>query len=44
MNQKISDTVRSVPVVGDAVDIGQKAGYVVHLGKLFGGRKEKKKE
>lgn len=44
VNQKISDTVRSVPVVGDAVDIGQKASYVAHLGKLFGGRKEKKKE
>ena len=42
VNQKATDAVRSVPVVGDAIDIGQKASYVAHLGKLFG--KKKKKE
>ena len=44
VNQKISDTARNIPVIGDAIDIGQKAGYAAHLGKLFGGRKKKKKE
>ena len=40
--QAVDDTLRKTPVVGDAIDIGQKAGYVAHLGKLFGGRKKKK--
>ena len=35
VNQKAHDAVQSVPVFGDAVDLGQKAGYVAHLGKLF---------
>lgn len=35
VHQKASDTLRSVPVVGDAIDIGQKASYASHLGKLF---------
>lgn len=43
INQKITDAARGVPVVGDAIDIGQKAGYAAHLGKLFGGRKKKEK-
>lgn len=40
VNQKVTDAVRSVPVIGDAIDIGQKASYAAHLGKLF--RKKKK--
>ncbi len=40
VNQKATDAVRSVPVIGDAIDVGQKASYVAHLGKLF--RKKKK--
>ena len=39
VHQKISDTVRGVPVLGDAIDVGQKASYALHLGKLF--RKKK---
>ena len=35
VNQKASDTVRGIPVVGDLVDLGQKAGYLKHLGSLF---------
>lgn len=40
VHQKVSDEVRGIPVVGDAIDIGQKASYAAHLGKLF---KKKKK-
>lgn len=40
--QVVDDTLRKTPVVGDVFDISQKAGYVAHLGKLFGGRKKKK--
>ncbi len=32
VNQKATDTLRSVPGVGDAIDIGQKASYLGHLG------------
>ena len=39
VHQKVSDEVRSVPVVGDVIDAGQKASYLGHLGKLF--RKKK---
>ena len=39
VHQKVSDEVRSVPVVGDIVDAGQKASYLGHLGKLFGKKK-----
>ena len=39
VHQKVSDKMRSVPVVGDIVDAGQKASYLGHLGKLF--RKKK---
>ena len=35
VNQKATDALRSVPGVGDAIDIGQKASYLGHLGKLF---------
>ena len=42
VHQKAYDEVRKVPGLGDAIDIGQKASYAVHLGKLFGGRKKKK--
>ncbi len=39
VHQKASDEMRSIPVVGDAIDIGQKASYAAHIGKLF--RKKK---
>lgn len=42
VHQKFSDIARSVPVLGDAIDIGQKASYLGHLGKLFGKKKDKK--
>ena len=42
VRQAADDTLKKTPVVGDVLDIGQKAGYVAHLGKLFGGRKKKK--
>ena len=35
VNQKATDALRGVPVVGDVMDIGQKASYAGHLGKLF---------
>ena len=40
MHQKASDTLRGVPGVGDAIDAAEKAGYVEHLAKLFGKKKE----
>ena len=40
VHQKVSDEVRSVPVVGDIVDAGQKASYLGHLGKLFKKKKD----
>lgn len=39
VHQKVSDKVRGVPVLGDAIDAGQKASYLGHLGKLFGKKK-----
>ena len=42
VHQKASDVVRDIPVVGDAIDIGQKASYAAHLGKLFKKKKDKK--
>lgn len=42
VHQKASDIARDIPVVGDAIDIGQKASYLGHLGKLFGKKKDKK--
>ena len=41
VHQEVSDAARRVPVLGDAIDIGQKASYLGHLGKLFGGKKKK---
>ena len=35
VHQKIHDEAQSVPILGDAMDIGQKASYAAHLGKLF---------
>lgn len=43
VNQKATDIMRDTPVVGDAMDISQKAGYAMHIGKLFR-KKDKKKE
>lgn len=40
VHQKVSDTARNVPVVGDAIDAAEKAGYVGHLAKLFGKKKK----
>lgn len=42
VHQAASDAVRGVPVVGDIFDLGQKAGYAMHLGKLFKRRKKEK--
>lgn len=35
VHQKAYDAARDIPVVGDAIDIGQKASYIKHLGGLF---------
>ena len=35
VHQKAYDAARDIPVVGDAIDIGQKASYLGHLGKMF---------
>lgn len=35
VNQKVYDAARDIPVVGDAIDVGQKASYIKHLGGLF---------
>ena len=42
VHQKAYDEVRKVPGLGNAIDIGEKASYAMHLGKLFG--KKKKEE
>lgn len=42
VNQEVTDAVRKTPVLGDVMDVAEKAGYVAHLGKLFG--KKRKKE
>lgn len=39
VHQKAYDAARSVPGLGDAIDIAKKASYATHLGKLF--RKKK---
>lgn len=39
VHQKAYDAARSVPGLGDAIDIAEKASYAAHLGKLF--RKKK---
>ncbi len=40
VHQKAYDEVRKVPGLGDAIDIGEKAGYAMHLGKLFKKKKQ----
>lgn len=40
VHQKAYDAARSVPGLGDAIDIAEKASYAAHLGKLF--RKKKR--
>lgn len=40
VHQKVADSVRGIPGVGDAIDIGEKASYAAHLGKLFGKKKK----
>ena len=45
IHQHARDAAMGVPVLGDAIDIGQKASYAAHLGKVFGiGKKKKDKE
>ena len=44
IHQEASDAVRKIPGVGDAIDIGQKASYAAHLGKLFGNKKKPKRK
>ena len=41
VHQKAYDEVRKVPGLGNAIDIGEKASYVAHIGGLF---KRKKKD
>ena len=41
VNQEVTDAVRKTSVIGDAMDIAEKVGYVAHLGKLFGRKKKK---
>lgn len=43
VHQKAYDAARDIPGVGEALDISQKAGYAMHLGKLFR-KKDNKKE
>lgn len=42
VHQKAYDEVRKVPGLGDAIDVSEKVGYAMHLGKLFGKRKKEK--
>lgn len=39
VHQKVYDEARSIPGVGDAIDVVEKASYAGHLAKLF--RKKK---
>ena len=39
VHQKAYDAARSVPGLGDAIDVAEKASYAAHLGKLFGKKK-----
>lgn len=36
VHQKAYDEARDIPVVGEAINIKEKAGYLAHLGKVFG--------
>ena len=40
VNQEVTDAVRKTPVVGDVVDVAEKASYALHLSKLFGRKKK----
>lgn len=42
IHQEAYDAARDIPVVGDAINVGQKVSYARHLGRLFG--KKKKEE
>ena len=44
VHQEVFDAARDVPVLGDVIDIKQKAGYVAHLGRMFGKGKKNKDE
>lgn len=44
VHQKAYDEVRDIPVVGEAINIKEKASYLAHLGKMFGKGKKKKEE
>lgn len=35
VHQKVYDEARSIPGVGDAIDVAEKASYAGHLAKLF---------
>lgn len=39
VHQKVYDAARDIPGVGNAIDIGEKASYIKHLGKMFGKKK-----
>ena len=41
VNQEVTDAVRKTPVLGDVMNVAEKAGYVAHLGKLFGRKRGK---
>ena len=40
VHQKAYDAARDVPVLGDAIDLGQKASYAKHLAGLFKKKKD----
>ncbi|MBO4813207.1 hypothetical protein J5491_03625 [Candidatus Saccharibacteria bacterium] len=42
VHQKAYDEARDIPVVGEAIDVAQKASYLAHLGKVFGKKKKEK--
>lgn len=42
VHQKAYDEVRKVPGLGDAINVSEKVGYAMQLGKLFGKRKKEK--
>ncbi|MBR2709313.1 hypothetical protein IKE98_03245 [Candidatus Saccharibacteria bacterium] len=44
VHQKAYDEARDIPVVGEAIDVAQKASYLAHLGKVFGKKKKKEEE
>lgn len=42
VHQNAYDEARDIPVVGEAIDVAQKASYLAHLGKVFGKKKKEK--